>query len=153
MSAVQDKKDKLRPLFKHLSDQPLETYKATERQRQSTKLKSQAIHKQTFQQKDRIFNEKIGQEKEKTRALHEENNLRQWLPPRLCFGAWAVMLVYFIILIFSGIKGNNFSLNPVVLSSIGVSAVGGSLALIGFIVQGLFRSQRKSEKDKEPKTG
>jgi len=84
----------------------------------------------------------------KVQIEEERRNGLKWLPRGVYLIAFLVLSVYFFLLYMSGTEGNGFKLEPVVLSSVGATAVVGSLGLIGYVLKGLYQISKKPRKKK-----
>lgn len=150
------KTEVLRHAFEEIKSRPKKDDQSSKLQRVKSEMAAQ--NKQRIKEKDRReeaeraskrFKQELSELVQKNETLQAENKVRKWLPVCIFWLAVATVFAYFVILILSGIEANGFKLQSVELSSIGVSAVGGSLALLGFILQGLFKSRGNEQKKKK----
>ncbi len=130
--AETQKKRTIKHAFKtSTQDVPPEEEKQNKSQSNAAQIKQQKLLREIYW--------RDGQHEKDMEAKSIENRIRLWLPIGVSVGSAAVIACYFMVLIWSGTHGNNFELADMVLSSIGVSTVGGSLTLVGFMIRGLFK--------------
>ena len=91
--------------------------------------------------KEQLYQVEISSERRK-------NAILRWLPVGVCVTTLVILGAYFYILMLSGAEDNNFSLDPMVLSSVGATSVAGSFALIGYMLKGIFKVSSKPQKKK-----
>ncbi|MCV6575121.1 MAG: hypothetical protein OIF58_05235 [Cohaesibacter sp.] len=149
MNAQQDNSAWVEEVFSKLDRRPAAVDELGRRQTQTAELISIDTHRRNIRnsreelkRERELHTTRLEKYSEDLKAARKENSIRGWMPVAVGLGTLSVILSYFYILILSGTVGNDFQLDAAVLSSVGVSVVGGSLALIGYVLRGLFNARK-----------